>query len=81
MALSQQDLKLLNDTLNLNKKALIRLLCICEKKVAYQKVKVMQSNQNPTPAPKPKREITNITNIQKTKRTYGQPSEQLFPKR
>ena len=30
---------------------------------------------------KPKREITNITNCQNTKRIYGQPSEQLFPKR
>ena len=30
---------------------------------------------------KQKREITNITNSQNTKRTYGQPSEQLFPKR
>ena len=30
---------------------------------------------------KPKREITNITNSQNTKRTYGQQSEQLFPKR
>ena len=29
---------------------------------------------------KPKRKITNITNSQNTKRTYGQPSEQLFPK-
>ena len=29
----------------------------------------------------PKREITNITNSQNTKRTYDQPSEQLFPKR
>ena len=29
----------------------------------------------------PKREITKITNSQNTKRTYGQPSEQLFPKR
>ena len=28
-----------------------------------------------------KREITSITNSQNTKRTYGQPSEQLFPKR
>ena len=28
---------------------------------------------------KPKREITNITNSQNTKRTYGQTSEQLFP--
>ena len=30
---------------------------------------------------KPKWEITSITNSQNTKRTYGQPSEQLFPKR
>ena len=30
---------------------------------------------------KPKREITYITNSQNTKRTYGQQSEQLFPKR
>ena len=30
---------------------------------------------------KPKREITNITNSQNTKRIYGQSSEQLFPKR
>ena len=29
---------------------------------------------------KPKLEITNITNNQNTNRTYGQPSEQLFPK-
>ena len=30
---------------------------------------------------KPIREITNITSSQNTKRTYGHPSEQLFPKR
>ena len=30
---------------------------------------------------KPKQEIANITNSQSTKRTYGQPSNQLFPKR
>ena len=30
---------------------------------------------------KPKREITKITNSQNTKRSYGQPSDQLFPKR
>ena len=29
---------------------------------------------------RPKREITKIANSQNTKRTYGQPSEQLFPK-
>ena len=30
---------------------------------------------------KPKRETTKITNSQNTKRTYGQQSKQLFPKR
>ena len=30
---------------------------------------------------KSKREITDITNSQNTKRTFGQPSEQLFPNR
>ena len=30
---------------------------------------------------KPKREITKITNSQNKKGTYGQPNEQLFPKR
>ena len=30
---------------------------------------------------KPKREITKISNGQNTKRTYGQPSEQLFLRR
>ena len=29
---------------------------------------------------KPKRKITKITNSQNTKRAYGQPNEQLFPK-
>ena len=40
------------------------------------------SNQNQNPAAsKQKRGITKITNSQNTKRTYGQPNEQLFPKR
>ena len=30
---------------------------------------------------KPRREVTNITNSRNTKRSYGQPSEYLFPKR
>ena len=30
---------------------------------------------------KPKRGIIKITNSQNTKKTYGQPSEQLFPNR
>ena len=37
--------------------------------------------RTPIQSSKPKREITNITNSQSTKRTYGQPSEQLFLKR
>ena len=38
----------------------------------------MRSQIHPS---KPKREITKITNSQNTKRTYGEQSEQLFPKR
>ena len=38
-------------------------------------------NQNPYPALKPKWEITKNTIAQNTKRTCGQRSEQLFPKR
>ena len=50
------------------------------------KVKSMQRSgtgaiRTQTQPSKPKREITNITNSQNTKRTYGQPSVQLFPKR
>ena len=49
------------------------------------KVKIMQRSgteaiRNQIQPSKPKREITKITNGQNTKRTYGQPSEQLFPK-
>ena len=54
----------------------------------YQKIKVKSMQRSGTEAirnqlqpSKSKREITNITNSQNTKRTYGQPSEQLFPKR
>ena len=39
---------------------------------------VIRSQHQPS---KPKREITNTTNSKNTKRTYGQPSGQLFPKR
>ena len=50
------------------------------------KVKRMQKSgteaiRTQTQPSKTKREITNITNSQNTKRTHGQPSEQLFPKR
>ena len=40
--------------------------------------KAIRTNIKPS---KPKRVITEITNSQNTKRTYGKPSEQLFPKR
>ena len=52
----------------------------CHKIKEYAKIRNW-SNQIPTPALKPKRVITNITNSQNTKITYGKPSEQLFPKR
>ena len=50
------------------------------------KVKSMQrtgseATRNQIQPSKPKREIANVTNSQNTKRTYSQPSEQLFPKR
>ena len=50
------------------------------------KVKRMQCLGNEAikiqiPPSKPKREITKITNSLNTKKTYNQPSEQLFPKR
>ena len=54
----------------------------------YQSLKVKSMQRSGTEAirtqrqsSKPKREITNITNSQNTKITYGQPSAQLFPKR
>ena len=50
------------------------------------KVKIMQRSgteaiRNQIQPSKQKREITKTTNSQNTKRTYDQPSEQLFPKR
>ena len=39
-----------------------------------------EANRTRIQPSKPKREITNITNSQNTKRTHGQPSEQLFSK-
>ena len=54
--------------------------------VVYQPVKSMQRSETGAirtqlQPSKQKRVIINITNSQNTKRTYGQPSEQLFPKR
>ena len=51
-----------------------------------RKVKDMQRSETEAigtkiQSSKPKREILNITNSQNTKRTYGQPSKQLSPKR
>ena len=53
----------------------------------YSRLKVKSMQRSGTEAirtqiqpSKPKREIIDITNSQNTKRTYGQPSEQLFPK-
>ena len=40
-----------------------------------------EATRTQTQPTKPKREITNTTNSQNTKRTHGQPSEQLYPKR
>ena len=46
------------------------------------KIKGMQrSGAEALKTSKPNWEITNITNSQNKNRTYGQPSEQLFPKR
>ena len=52
----------------------------------FMKVKSMQRSgteaiRTQIHSSKPKREITNIINSQNTKRTYGQPGGQLFPKR
>ena len=63
--------------------SLLLFACICFLVLlsnAYIDQELKQSEPISIP-PKPKREITNITNSQNTKRTYGQPSEQLFPKR
>ena len=46
-----------------------------------QKTSGTEATRTQTLPPKSKREITNITNSQNTKRKYDQPSEQLFPKR
>ena len=45
------------------------------------KVKSVQRLGKQIQPSKPKREITDITNSQYTKTTYGQPSEQIFPKK
>ena len=55
-------------------------------RLKFSKVERMQrpgtgAIRTQTQPAKPKREITKITNSQNTKRTYGQPNEQLFLKR
>ena len=47
--------------------------------ISHSQISLKQSE--PKSSPKPKRKITNIINSQNTKITYGQPNEQLFPKR
>ena len=67
----------------------LKLLNVYQKKKKEKyiiKVKSMQSSgteaiRTQLQPPKPKREINNNTNSQNIKRTYGQPNEQLFPKR
>ena len=60
----------------------IRLILEAIDKINKQAMTGNWNNQNPKIPPlKPKREITKITNSQNTKSTYGQSSEQLFPKR
>ena len=53
--------------------------------IFHKKLKVCKEQElkqlEPNSGPKTKTGITYITNSQNTKRTYGQPSEQLFPKR
>ena len=61
-------------------------MAFCRFESVIKKVKSMQRSgteaiRTQIQPSKPNREITNITNSQNTKRTYGQPSEQLFPKR
>ena len=60
--------------------------CRMTKGVGNLKVKSMQRSETEAirtqiQPSKPKREITNIKNSQNTKRTYDQPSGQLFPQR
>ena len=63
------------------------LVCICFQYSRTNRIliidkskKQLEPKSSPHPPPsKPKREITNITDSQNTRRTYGQPSEQLFP--
>ena len=49
--------------------------------VKYMQRLVTEAIRTQIKPTKPKREVTNITNSQNTKRTYGQPSEQLLPNR
>ena len=49
--------------------------------VDYTVLKVCKYQEMKQSEPKSSPQITKITNSQNTKRLYGQPSEQLFPKR
>ena len=49
-------------------------------KVTSKQITGTEANKTPIPSSKPKRKTTKIANRHNIKRTYGQPSEQLFPK-
>ena len=53
----------------------------CRIKVKSMQISGTEAIKTQLQPSKPKREITNITNSQNTKITYGKPSAQLFPKR
>ena len=57
---------------------LLKASCLKVKNMQRSGAEAIRTQIKPS---KPKRNITNISNSQNTKRTHGQPSEQLFPKR
>ena len=62
---------------NLKKKAFGLIVLLKVKSMQRPGTEAIRTHIKPS---KPKRVITKITNSQNTKRTYGLPSEQLFPK-
>ena len=56
-------------------------LLLLESSISLDKLKFKKKNMINNAENKLKREITRITNSQYTKKTFGQPSVQLFPKR
>ena len=76
---------------HLGKRLMVLLVLQSNREIIYQRnhcLKVKRLQRPGTEAirtqiqpSKPEREITKITNSKNTKRTYGQPNEQVFPKR